>query len=90
MIRLLGIIGGLCFAYCGVPTALKTWRAGKSIGTPISVAWMIFLGAVAMYAYLTASYGFDWLLTVNYGVEAFSWLIVVWYHYFGQWFREMR
>jgi hypothetical protein len=82
MIKLLGLLGGICFAYCGVPAAYVTARAGRSIGTPISIAWMIFLGAVFMYSYLTASYGFDAILTVNYSIEALSWALIVFYHYF--------
>jgi hypothetical protein len=79
--KLFGLIGGLCFAYCGVPAAYKTVKAGKSIGTPISIAWMITIGAVAMYSYLLLTYGFDTLLAINYFVEAASWGTIVWYHY---------
>lgn len=82
LVQLLGIVGGLCFAYCGVPTAIATLRAKKSVGTPVSVAWMIFLGAITMYSYLLGTYGFDLLLAINYAVEAASWGIVVFYHYF--------
>lgn len=81
MIKLLGLIGGFCFAYCGVPVAIASFSKGGSIGTPVSVAWMILVGAVAMYAYLYLSYGFDWLLAINYSVEALSWGVVLRYHY---------
>lgn len=81
MIKLLGILGGLCFSYCGIPTAYLTHRAGKSIGTPVSVAWMIFLGALFMYGYLLGSYGFDLILTANYLIEAASWGLIVYFHY---------
>lgn len=77
----LGIIGGICFAWCGVPAAWSTFKAGRSIGTPVTVAWLILVGAVAMYLYLLATYGLNWLLTVNYSVEAASWAVVVWFHY---------
>lgn len=80
-IQLIGLLGGFCFAYCGVPAAYHTARAGRSIGTPVSVAWMIFAGAVLMYTYLTVLHGFDAILTVNYTVEAASWATVVWFHY---------
>lgn len=81
--KLLGILGGLFFAYCGVPTAYATIKTGKSIGTPVSVAWMIVLGSILMYVYLYRSYGFDAILTFNYLVEAGSWGVVVFYHYKG-------
>lgn len=79
--KLLGLIGGFCFAYCGVPLAWATARAGKSIGTPIFTALAIVAGGVSMYAYLLLTYGFDWLLTVNYSVEILSWATVAFYHY---------
>jgi hypothetical protein len=82
MVSIVGLLGGLCFAYCGVPTAWRTIRAGCSQGTPASVAWMIFLGGILMFAYLAASYGFDRLLAANYAVETASWGVVVWFHHF--------
>lgn len=82
--KLLGILGGIFFAYCGVPASYATVKAGKSIGTPVSIAWMICLGAILMYLYLYRSYGFDLILTVNYLVEAGSWGTIVYYHYFGK------
>lgn len=81
LLSLVGLLGGVCFAYCGVPTAWRTARSGRSIGTPVSVAWMIFLGGILMYYYLTAAHGFDPILAVNYGVEIASWAVVVWFHY---------
>lgn len=80
--KLLGFIGGVCFAACGVPAALATFKAKKSIGTPISVALYIFSGAIAMYFYLLLTYGFDLLLTANYLVEAGSWGLIAYYHFF--------
>lgn len=77
----LGLLGGACFAYCGVPAAWATVKKGRSIGTPVSVAWMITLGSVLMYAYLFMSYGFNTVLAINYTVEFLSWATLVWYHY---------
>lgn len=78
---LFGLIGGTCFAWCGVPVALATWRAGKSVGTPVSVALLILTGGLSMFAYLLLSYGLDWLLAGNYLVEVASWAVVAWYHF---------
>lgn len=81
IIGLLGVIGGFCFAYCGVPAAFATLKAGRSIGTPVSIAWMIFTGSMFMYSYLLLRYGFDLILAINYAIEIFSWGILVVYHY---------
>lgn len=80
--KILGLLGGFCFGYCGCPAAYATVRSGKSVGTPISIAWMIFLGSIFMYSYLFRTYGFDWVLTFNYSIEAVSWGFIVYYHYF--------
>ena len=81
LLPLIGLLGGFCFAYCGVPAAWATIKAGRSIGTPVSIAWMISAGTVLMYTYLFALYGFNPVLTVNYTVEGLSWATIVWYHY---------
>jgi hypothetical protein len=81
IINLLAILGGFCFAYCGCPAAYATYKAGKSVGTPISVAIMITAGSVFMYFYLLLTYGFNPLLTVNYIVETVSWGVITYYHY---------
>lgn len=82
MIRLLGILGGICFALAGLPAAYQSFKAGKSVGTPVTIAWLTMLGTIFMYLYLLASYGFDPILTVNYTTGAVSWGIIVYYHYF--------
>lgn len=82
LLKILGLVGGFCFAYCGVPAAYATWKIGKSIGTPLSVAWMILVGSIAMYSYLTVKHGFDAILTINYSVEALSWGVIVFYSHF--------
>ena len=79
--KFLGIIASICFGCCGVPAAYKTLRAGKSIGTPVSIALMILGGSVTMYSYLTISHGFDLILTVNYSTEIISWGIIAVYHF---------
>ena len=82
MIQLLGVIGGILFAYAGVPSAIATIKAGKSIGVPILTALLIFFGTIFLYAYLFLSYGFDLVLTINYTIEALSWGVIIKYHYF--------
>jgi C1A family cysteine protease len=82
LVKLLGIVGGICFALCGVPAAIGTYRAKNSIGTPISIALAITIGAISMYLYLLLTYGFDLLLALNYSIEVVSWGLIVYYHFF--------
>jgi hypothetical protein len=81
LVNLLGIIGGFCFAYCGVPAAYLAIKHGYT-KTPAIVSWMICLGGIFMYSYLTLSHGFDTIITINYTVEVLSWAVVLKYNYF--------
>lgn len=81
-LSVLGLAAGACFAYCGVIPAYHTWKAGRSIGVPILTAWLIFLGGIGMYTYLTLlTRTFNGVLAFNYFVETASWGIIVWYQY---------
>lgn len=82
--KFIGAAAGFCFAYCGVPIAWKTYRAGKSLGTPVVTAIGICLGTLLAWFYLFFTYGLDVLLTINYTVEFLSWFIVIIYHYKGK------
>lgn len=79
MTKLLGLLGGLLFAFAGVPGALTCIHLRRNPGIPVSTAALIFSGVVCLYGYLFLSYGFDWILTATYTVEAVSWFIVLWY-----------
>ncbi len=76
-----GFIGGACFAFAAVPAAVRCIRTGQSSGTPVSIAWAVFVGCICLYTYLIGTYGFDWLLTLIYGVETASWAVVLLYCY---------
>ena len=82
MIEFLGIAGGAAFAFAAVPAAATTFRQGRTMGTPVSIAWAIFAGCILLYSYLTAKHGFDIILALVYGVETASWSVIIWFHYF--------
>ena len=79
IVQLLGSLAGLCFAYCGVPTACSVFKAKETPQGIGKTAVMIALGGILMWSYLYIMYGWNWILTVNYTVEVASWLIVVYY-----------
>ena len=85
LINSIGLIGGLFFAFCGVPQAIKTIKAKKHLGTPLSISFSITAGSILMYIYLLLSYGFDPILAVNYFIEIVSWAILL-----GFGFKEKR
>jgi hypothetical protein len=82
MLEIIGLLGGFCFAYAGVPAAIATIRKGASIGTPVLIAWAIFIGTLLMYTYLFGKFGLDWIVSINYFIEAVSWGVILKYHYF--------
>jgi hypothetical protein len=82
LIKLLGLLGGSFFTYCGIPVAWATFRAGRSIGTPIVLGWCIPAGVICTYAYIILTYGFDTVITVNDSIEFMSWTTILFYHYF--------
>ena len=71
-----GLLGGLFFAFCGVPQAVKTIIARKHLGTPLSISGAITIGTILMYLYLYMAHGFDKIITINYTVEFVSWFIL--------------
>ena len=81
MIKLLAILGGILFSIGVYPTAIKTIRNGKSIGTPVSTAYLIIFGCLCLYFYTLLQYGFDAFLFITYFLEIIGWGIIVVYHY---------
>ena len=79
---ILGIFAGIAFGWAAVPAAIATWRAKRSIGTPLSVIICITSGTILMYVYLFREYGFNWIITINYFVEFVSWMVLFWFHFF--------
>lgn len=75
-----GATGGFCFAYCGVPLAWATIREGKTVKGVYYTALAIMMGGINMYLYLLLTYGFNWLLAINYTIEITSWAIVAYYY----------
>lgn len=81
-VQVFGLVGGSLFAYAAVPQAVRTIRAGKHLGTPVDIILTIFLGTITMYSYLYLTRGFDWVLAVNYSIEASSWGVLLAYWIF--------
>lgn len=78
-LELFGLLAGFLFAYAAVPAAIRTIKAGKHLGTPLDIIVAILGGTITMYSYLFLAYGFNWVLTVNYAVEAVSWAVLLFY-----------
>lgn len=85
ILSILGLLGGVCFAWAGVPTAWRCFKLGNNPGVPVTMAWLIFSGTVLVYSYLVLKFfvhtELDAVLTVNYSVEAASWATILRYTY---------
>lgn len=85
LLSLVGLLGGACFAFAAVPSAIAALRSGRNPGVPIGLAWLVFAGTVLAYSYLVGRFfvvsGVDWVLSWNYAVESLSWGIILRYHY---------
>ena len=77
-----GLVGNLCFGLGCVPTAYRTLVAGKSVGTPVSLAWLLTSACATFYTYLLGTYGWNWLTGPLGVVETAAWAIVLILHYF--------
>ena len=76
-----GLIGNALFAIAALPTAFATWKKGASVGTPVSLAWQIFIACLTFYTYLLGTHGFDLIVATNAVVETSSWGTILWFHY---------
>lgn len=81
MIEAIGWLGGLLFAFCGAPQALKSYRDGNSDGISHLFLWMWFAGEILMQIYVIGQHGFDMPLLVNYWINTLFAGIIAYYKY---------
>jgi hypothetical protein len=79
---ILGLVGNALFIYSAAPELYRTIRAGKALGTPMDLILTICLGMITMWIYTFLKNGFDLILALNYGIQAFVWFILLYYRLF--------
>jgi len=81
MLEYIGWIGGLLFAFCGLPQALKSFKDGHSngISTLFLIMWLV--GEILMQIYVILKHGFDMPLLVNYWVNTIFATIITYYKF---------
>lgn len=82
LVTLLGVLGNALFIVAALPEAVATIKAGKALGTPLSLIVMVLLGFIAMFWYTYLKLGFDWVLATNYGAQFIVWFILLFYRLF--------
>lgn len=81
MIESIGWLGGLLFAFCGLPQAIQCYRQGHSRGTNSLFIWMWFAGEILMQIYVLVKHGLDLPLLVNYWINTIFVLIIIKFKY---------
>lgn len=72
-----GLVGSICFAICGVPAALDAWRR-KGCCYPWSFLLLWLVGEVLTSAYVL--YLGNWILMINYVVNLICLLVIIRYN----------
>lgn len=83
----LGLLAIFAFASAGIPAASVSHRTGATSTSLSETAWLIVIGCLMMWTYLTWSFGFDPVVTVCYVIEVAAWGTVLRYYY---WPRSPR
>lgn len=75
MIDLVGYIGSICFAICGIPPAVEAIRKGYC-EYPKSFLWLWFIGEIATTIYVIAIA--KYILLINYIVNLLCLMVLLW------------
>lgn len=81
MIEVIGWIGSILFALCGLPQALMAWKNKNSDGLSWIFLMMWFFGEVFTFTYVVTKEDVLPLL-VNYSLNFVFLLIIMWYKLF--------
>lgn len=81
MIELVGWIGAILFAFCGIPQAYHSWKNKNSHGMSWTFLWMWFWGEILTFGYV-ATTSFQLPLLFNYLANFLCLVIIMWYRKF--------
>ena len=80
MIQLIGYIGSLAYAVCGLPQAIMSIKNGHSQGISRGYAFLSLAGSILSLVYAFPRH--DYVLLLNFGTNIIVWGIVLKYSYF--------
>lgn len=81
MVELLGWLGAICFAICGLPQTIKVVKDGHGDGLSKPFLWLWFWGEIFTLVYVCIG-KFSWPLFFNYAVNLTFLSIMLKYNYF--------
>lgn len=80
MIQLIGYIGSLAYALCGLPQAVMSIKNGNSRGVSRGFGILSLIGSA--FSLLYAVPKGDYVLMLNFGCNIVVWSIILKYSYF--------
>ena len=80
LLSVVGWVGALLLAFCGLPQALHSWRAGSSDGVTWGLISMWGLGEVFTIVYVFPR--MDWPLLFNYSANIVFISVIMWFKVF--------
>lgn len=77
LLEVVGWIGSLLLAFCGLPQAVQSWRTRSSDGVSWGLIYMWGLGEVMTFAYVLPK--MELPLLFNYGANLVFLLVIAYY-----------
>ena len=79
MIELIGWLGGIAFALCGLPAAIQVYKQKHAEGYSKAFIGLWLIGEILTMAYVYLSKGFDGPLFLNYILNLVFISVIVYY-----------
>ncbi len=80
MIDIIGYIGSLAYAICGLPQAYLSIKNGNSEGISRAYGWLSLIGSALSLVYAIPVA--DYILMTNFGFNIIVWSIILKYSYY--------
>lgn len=81
MIQLLGVIGAIAFAICGLPQAWQSFKTKSSQGVNVWFLLLWLFGEIITMIYVLLTV-YDWILLSNYIVNILFLFVIMYYKFF--------
>jgi uncharacterized protein with PQ loop repeat len=80
MLEIIGWVGAICFAICGLPQARLSFKQKHSLGVSGGFLALWFTGEVLTIIYVLPKK--DWPLLFNYSCNLVFLCVIIWYWFF--------
>jgi predicted membrane protein len=77
LIELIGIIGSILFAICGLPLLIAAIKGERQPNSILNTAKLLLWGTVFKSIYTIVTYGFDLILISNNLITIITWTLII-------------